>query len=71
MDLEIIKLSEVSQKEKNTIWYHSNIWNLKHNTNEPIYKTETDSWRHTEQTCGCQVEREVGETGTLGLADEN
>ena len=29
------------------------MWNLKYNTNEPVYKTETDTqaWR----TCGCQV----------------
>ena len=26
--------------------------NLKHGTNEPIYKTETH--RHGAQTCGCQ-----------------
>ena len=42
MDLEIIILSEVSQTETNTfnITY---MWNLKNNTNELIYKTETDS----------------------------
>ena len=27
------------------------MWNLKHDINEPIYETETDS---REQTCGCQ-----------------
>ena len=44
MDLEIMILSEVSQKEKDK--YHMIItymWNLKYNTNELIYKTETDS----------------------------
>ena len=42
MDLEIIILSEVSQTEKDK--YHiTYTWNLKNNTNESIYKTETDS----------------------------
>ena len=42
MDLEIIILSEVSQKEKDKhdITY---MWNLKYDTNELIYETETDS----------------------------
>ena len=40
MDIEIIILTEVSQKETYDITY---MWNLKYNTNEPIYKTETDS----------------------------
>ena len=31
------------------------MWNLKHGTNDPIYKTETDHG-HGEPTCGCQVE---------------
>ena len=39
MQLEIITLSEVSQKEKDN--YH--MWNLKYDTNELIYKAETDS----------------------------
>ena len=38
MDLEIIILSEVSQPEKDTY-----MWNLKYDTNELIYETETDS----------------------------
>ena len=44
MDLEIIILSEVSQKEKDQ--YHMvslNTWNLKYGTNELIYRPETDS----------------------------
>ena len=42
MNLEVIILSEVSQteKDKNHIIY---MWNLKNDTNELIYKTETDS----------------------------
>ena len=41
MDLEIIILSEVSQRQ---ISYDvTYMWNLKYDTNELIYKTETDS----------------------------
>ena len=45
------------------------MWNLKYGTNGPIYKTETD--RHREQTCGCQLVGRGGEgwTGSLGLVD--
>ena len=40
MVLENIILSEVSQTERQDI---ISMWNLKNNTNESIYKTETDS----------------------------
>ena len=41
-DLEIIMLSEVSQKEKGK--YHTTyMQNIKYDTNELIYETETDS----------------------------
>ena len=45
----------------------TSMWNLKHGTNEPIYKTETDS-QHGEQTCGCQGrwEREWDGLGVWG-----
>ena len=44
MDLEIIILSEVSQTEKDDYYMIIiSMWNLKNNTNELIYKTETDS----------------------------
>ena len=43
MQLEIILLSEVSQKKKDKYhWYHLSM-NLKYDTNEPVHKTETDS----------------------------
>ena len=35
-------LSEVSQTEKDKYHRLSLLWNLKYDTNEPIYKTETD-----------------------------
>ena len=41
MDLENIVLNKVDQKEDK--WYITYIWNLKKNTNESIYKTETYS----------------------------
>ena len=40
MDPEMITLSKVSQKDK---YYIIHMQNLKHDTNESIYKTETDS----------------------------
>ena len=44
MQLEILILSQVSQKEKRQIPYDiTYIWNLKYGTNETIYKTESDS----------------------------
>ena len=48
MQLEILILSEISQKEKDR--YHIDITymcNLKYGTNEPVYKTKTNSqtWR--------------------------
>ena len=40
IDLEIIVLSEVSQKDK----YHiAHMWNLKYDTNQLVCETETDS----------------------------
>ena len=40
-ELEILMLSEVSQRKTNAIWYH--IWNLKYDMNELIYETEIGS----------------------------
>ena len=42
MDLETIILSEVSQKGKEIPYDITCMWNLKYDTNEPIYETETD-----------------------------
>ena len=64
---EIKILSEVSQIKK----YHmiSNMWNLKYDTNEPIYDRETQS--QTQRTNwwlpGGDMDRESW-TGQLGLA---
>ena len=43
MDLEIVLLSERSQKEKQVLHNIAYMWNLKYETNELVYKTETDS----------------------------
>ena len=43
MDLEIIILSKVSQKEEDIPYHTTYMWNLKYDTNEFIYKTENDS----------------------------
>ena len=48
------------------------MWNLTYDTNELIYKIETDS-QHREQICGCQGEEGVGEVWIVSsrLADTN
>ena len=57
MDLGIIILSEVRERE---ISYDNiDMWNLKYNTNELIYKTETDS-QIIKHTYGCQGEGDEG-----------
>ena len=44
MDLETVILSEVSQQEEEIFYNTPYMWNLKSNdTNELLYKTETDS----------------------------
>ena len=43
MDQEIIIMGEVSQTETNTIRNHLYVESKKKNTNESIYKIETDS----------------------------
>ena len=43
MQLEIIILSEVSQKEEQISHHINFLWNLKYGTKEPVYKTEKDS----------------------------
>ena len=43
MQLEILILSEVSQKEKEKYLLMSQMWNIKYGKSEPICKTETES----------------------------
>ena len=51
MDLEIIMLRK-SDRERQISYGITCMWNLKKNTNELIYRTETDS--HRTQTYGSQ-----------------
>ena len=70
--LEILILSEVSQKERQVPYDSTHIWNLKHGTNEPVYKTETDSqtWR-TDVGFPRGRGEGGGWTGRLGFVDAN
>ena len=54
MDLEIVILSEVNQREKNIIWYQLYVESEKNDINELIYKTESDSPTQKKQTSGYQ-----------------
>ena len=48
------------------------MWNVKYDTNEPIYKTETDSWiQRINLWLPRGMEGGSGGTGCLGLTDEN
>ena len=68
IDLEIIILSKVSQKEKDKyhITYMRNL--VQHKW---AYIKQKQTHRYREQTCGCQAggEREGGRNGSLGLAE--
>ena len=67
MNQDIITLSEVSQKKIYTIKIYTKkipydityMLNLKYETNELIYKTETDS--HRKQIYGYQMGKGIGE----------
>ena len=69
MPLEITVLSEVSQKEKapyDIIF----MWNLKYDTDEPIYEPEIDpGTRRTDLWLPRGRELKEGWSGRLGLAD--
>ena len=52
MDIEIIILSEVNQKDKDKYHMISLILDLKYDTDELIYEAETDPQRHRDQTYG-------------------
>ena len=67
MQLEVIILSEVSQKDREgQIAYDiTSVWNLKCDTNELIYKTKTDTRKG--QICGCWAEGGPWEGDGLGV----
>ena len=62
MNLKIIMLSKVSQTKTN-IWYPLYVESKKYDTNELIYKTESDS--HEKQTYGYQS----GKAGGRGVVN--
>ena len=72
MQREITMLSEVSQKErKRQIPYGiTSMWNIKYDTKEPIYKTETDLWKRR-RDLWLPRGRGLGKgwSGRFGLAD--
>ena len=43
-----------SERERQIPYDITYMWNLKYDTNEPFCKTEKQTHRHGEQTCGCQ-----------------
>ena len=52
--LEILILSEVSQKEEDKYHMISLMWNLKHGMNETKHLQNRNRLTDREQTCGCQ-----------------
>ena len=71
MDKTRDSYTKESQKEKDKYCYDIlYMWNLKQGTNEPIYKTETDSQTQKIGLCVVKGEGE-GQTGSLGLVDAN
>ena len=72
MDLETITLSKASQTEKDKYHDITYMWNLKHDTNEPIYETETDpQTRIIDPLLPREMGVGEGRIGSLGLADAN
>ena len=70
MDLEIIMLSEVSRTEKDKYHDVTYMWNQKCDTNELIYKTETNTQtQKTQFPWGRGMGK--GMMGNFGLADAN
>ena len=65
MKLDIIILNDKSEKERQIPYNITYMWNLKYDTNEPVYKTVTDS--QTQRTkLWSPGQREVGRDG-LGV----
>ena len=53
MELEILILSEISQKERQIPYSRTYLWNLNYGRDDPIYKTEIDHGQG-EQMCESQ-----------------
>ena len=70
--LEIIILSEVSQKEKDKDHLVSVTCGIQNTTQVNLSIKHKQTHRHREQTCGCQAGMEEGQwIGSLGLSDTN
>ena len=69
IQLEILILSEVSQKERQLPYDITYMQNLKYDTSEPIYQTERLTYM--ENRLVVAKGREVGWLGSLGLVDAN
>ena len=66
MGLEIIILSEVSQKKRQIPYDGTDMWHLKYDTNECIYETETESGtQRTDRWLPRGKEMAEGWTGSL------
>ena len=61
-----------SERERKILYDITYVWNLKYDTNEPIYKTETNSDIENRLVVAKGEEGEgEGRTGSLGLVDAN
>ena len=69
MELDLLILSELIQKEKDKYHMVSHIWDLIYDTNKSFHTTETHGLG--EQTSGCQGGGGGSGTGNLGLIDAN
>ena len=70
MDLDIVILIEVSQT-KTRSYNITYMWNLKYDTSELTYKTETDSQTQRKDLLPRRRRLEEGWVGSLGLVDAN
>ena len=61
MDVEGIVLSEISQRKRNTIWFHS----YEESKNQNKHTKQKQTLKYREQTGGCQRGRDfrMGEIG--------
>ena len=71
MQQEIIILSEVSQNNKDNAYDITYVWNLKDDTNEPLYEIETESGIQRTDWWSPRGRRLDGWIGRLGLAYVN
>lgn len=73
MQLEILILNEVSQKEKNKCYMISLLWGIENRTQMNLSIKQKQTHRHRKQANGYQKGKGVGETEirSLRLTDTN